>query len=111
LPLTAGLRERFQYCNMMFVVASYAIERLTGMWLGHFLKREIWGKLGMKGTVSEISSFDLSLKCEVFLKNGFVLAKWLRAEFLRCLLYITDMCHSQVGLTRGCFKSAALLSF
>jgi CubicO group peptidase (beta-lactamase class C family) len=52
LPLTAGLRERFQYCNMMFGVASHVIETLSGMWLGEFLKREIWGKLGMHGTVS-----------------------------------------------------------
>ena len=52
LPFTAGLRETFQYCNIMFVVASHVVETLTGMWLGDFLKTEIWGVLGMSATVS-----------------------------------------------------------
>jgi CubicO group peptidase (beta-lactamase class C family) len=51
LPLTAEPRTRFQYCNIMFVVASYVIETLTGMWLGDVLKERIWRPLGMKSTV------------------------------------------------------------
>jgi len=52
LKLTAEPRTTFQYCNLMFVVASHVVETLTGMWLGDFLKERIWEPLGMKSTVS-----------------------------------------------------------
>lgn len=52
LPLTKGLRERYQYCNVMFVVVSYVVERVSGMWLGDFLRERVWEPLGMKSTVS-----------------------------------------------------------
>lgn len=52
LQLTAEPRTTFQYCNLMFVVASHVVERLTGVWLGDFLKERIWEPLGMKSTVS-----------------------------------------------------------
>jgi CubicO group peptidase (beta-lactamase class C family) len=52
LPLTAEPRTKFQYCNMMYGVASHVIETLTGKWLGDVLKERIWGPLGMKATVS-----------------------------------------------------------
>lgn len=45
LPLTAELRTKFQYCNIMFVAASYLIETLTGVWLRDFLREKIWGPL------------------------------------------------------------------
>jgi len=51
LPLTKGLRTTFQYCNLMFVVASHVIETLTGVWLGDFLRERIWEPLGMNSTV------------------------------------------------------------
>ena len=51
LPLTAPLRMRFQYCNMMFVAVSHVVETLTGVGLGDFLKENIWEPLGMKSTV------------------------------------------------------------
>jgi CubicO group peptidase (beta-lactamase class C family) len=54
LPLTAPLRTKFQYCNMMYVTVSYVIETLTGVWLGDFLKDNIWEPLGMNSTVSRI---------------------------------------------------------
>ncbi|KAH8665971.1 beta-lactamase/transpeptidase-like protein [Tricladium varicosporioides] len=50
LPLTRGLRERYQYCNVMFVVASYVVEKVSGMWLGDFLRERIWEPLGMRST-------------------------------------------------------------
>jgi CubicO group peptidase (beta-lactamase class C family) len=65
LGLSVELRERFQYCNIMFVVASVVVERLTGMWLGEFLSREIWEKLGMTGTVSKQFSSMYVLRCAV----------------------------------------------
>jgi CubicO group peptidase (beta-lactamase class C family) len=50
LPLTAEIRARFQYCNLMFVVASHIIETLTGEWLGDLMAQRIWKPLGMTGT-------------------------------------------------------------
>lgn len=50
LPLTAEPRTTYQYCNLMFVVASHVIETLTGDWLGDFLKKNIWEPLGMNST-------------------------------------------------------------
>jgi CubicO group peptidase (beta-lactamase class C family) len=59
LPLTAEPRTKFQYCNIMFMVASYLVETLEGKWLGDVLKERIWGPLGMSSTVS----FSLSMSC------------------------------------------------
>lgn len=56
LPLTAPLRTKFQYCNMMFVAVSYVVETLTGVWLGDFLRENIWEPLGMKSTVCLFAS-------------------------------------------------------
>ncbi|OKL62779.1 hypothetical protein UA08_01859 [Talaromyces atroroseus] len=50
LPLTAQPRTRFQYCNLMFVVASHVIETLTGKWLGDSLAQRIWTPLDMNAT-------------------------------------------------------------
>lgn len=50
LPLTAEPRTRFQYCNLMFVVASHVIQSVTGEWLGDLLKANIWSPLGMEAT-------------------------------------------------------------
>ncbi|KAJ6037036.1 penicillin-binding protein [Penicillium herquei] len=50
LPLTAKLRTRFQYNNLMYVTASHIIETVTGQWLGDCLARSFWQPLGMNGT-------------------------------------------------------------
>jgi CubicO group peptidase (beta-lactamase class C family) len=50
LPLTAEPRTKFQYCNLMFVVASHVIQSVTGEWLGDLLAAKIWEPLGMKAT-------------------------------------------------------------
>ncbi|TAQ87178.1 hypothetical protein B7494_g4491 [Chlorociboria aeruginascens] len=50
LPLTAELRTKWQYCNMMYQVISHVIETLTGRWLGDVLKEKIWTPLGMNST-------------------------------------------------------------
>lgn len=62
LDLSAELRERFQYSSAMYVVASAVVERLTGEWLGSYLKKELWEKLGMRSTVSEQVSLAVSLR-------------------------------------------------
>jgi len=53
LPLTAQPRTKFQYCNIMYGVASHIIQTLTGKWLGDVLRERIWEPLGMKATVSQ----------------------------------------------------------
>ena len=50
LPMSAELRERWEYCNMMFCMVSYVVEKLSGMWLGDFLREHIWAPLGMHST-------------------------------------------------------------
>ena len=50
LPLTAEIRTKFQYCNLMYVAVSHYIETWTGMWLGDFLRTRIYEPLGMAST-------------------------------------------------------------
>lgn len=50
LPMTAEIRTRFQYCNMMYIVVSHFIEKWTGMWLGDFLRTRIYEPLSMSST-------------------------------------------------------------
>ncbi|KAJ5127047.1 beta-lactamase/transpeptidase-like protein [Penicillium atrosanguineum] len=50
LPLTAKIRTRYQYNNLMYVVASHIIETETGQWLGDCLARSFWRPLGMTDT-------------------------------------------------------------
>ena len=50
LPLTAEIRSRFQYCNMMYIATSHFIETWTGMWLGDFMRRRIYQPLSMAST-------------------------------------------------------------
>lgn len=50
LPLTRELRQEWQYCNMMFLVVSRIIEKLSGTTLAKFFKTNIWEPLGMKHT-------------------------------------------------------------
>ena len=47
LPLTAEIRTKFQYCNMMYMVISHVIETITKNWLGDVLFQRIWEPLGM----------------------------------------------------------------
>ena len=50
LPMTAEIRSRFQYCNLMYIAVSHFIETRTGMWLGDFLRRRIYEPLRMANT-------------------------------------------------------------
>ena len=60
LPMTAELRTRWQYCNMMFVTVSHAIETLTGMWLGDFLRIRIWEPLMMSSTFFSLDDAQIA---------------------------------------------------
>ena len=55
LPMTAEIRTKFQYCNMMYIVISHFIEKWTGMWLGDFLRTRIYEPLNMTSTFFSLS--------------------------------------------------------
>lgn len=50
LPMTAEIRQKFQYCNMMYMTLSHVIETLTSSWLGDVLRDRIWNPLNMTRT-------------------------------------------------------------
>jgi CubicO group peptidase (beta-lactamase class C family) len=50
LPLTTQLRTKFQYCNTMYVVASYIIETVTGSSLDDVIRSRILKPLDMRST-------------------------------------------------------------
>lgn len=50
LPLTAPPRARYEYNNLMYVVAAHIAGSLTRQSLGSFLRQKIWEPLGMKNT-------------------------------------------------------------
>ena len=50
LPLTEQPRTTFQYCNIMFIAISHAIETLTSKWLGDFIRDRIWEPLNMQSS-------------------------------------------------------------
>lgn len=47
-PSAAGLRERFTYSNIAHTAVALAVERASGLAYVDFLKREIFGPLGMR---------------------------------------------------------------
>ena len=50
LPFTAEIRTTFQYCNLMYLAVSHAIETYTKSWLGDLFYRRIWEPLDMLNT-------------------------------------------------------------
>ncbi|KAI9742829.1 MAG: hypothetical protein M1818_003558 [Claussenomyces sp. TS43310] len=50
LPLSAPLRSKFQYCNMMFAVGVHLIEKLTCTRMVDWLRNRIWTPLKMNST-------------------------------------------------------------
>ncbi|KAH8891740.1 beta-lactamase/transpeptidase-like protein [Thozetella sp. PMI_491] len=56
LPLNAPPRVRYQYCNLMFMAASHAVESLTGRDLGSVMQDWIWKPLGMDNTFFELKN-------------------------------------------------------
>ena len=55
LPITAEIRTRWQYCNMMYMTISHFIETWSGMWLGDFLRTRIYEPLNMTNTFFSLS--------------------------------------------------------
>lgn len=50
LPMTAEPRTTFQYCNIMYAVATDLLETLTGLKLETLLREKFWEPLGMTST-------------------------------------------------------------
>ncbi|EEP80003.1 predicted protein [Uncinocarpus reesii 1704] len=50
LPVAAPLRTKFQYCNMMYTVATYLIEAKTGQSFSNFLQARFFEPLDMQST-------------------------------------------------------------
>ena len=62
LPLTAALRSKYQYCNLMYIVVAHIIETMTGRYLGDFLTEHIWRPLGMKWTFYSLKGASESMR-------------------------------------------------
>ncbi|KAL8976263.1 MAG: hypothetical protein Q9177_006891, partial [Variospora cf. flavescens] len=62
LPMTAEIRTRYQYCNMMYMTLSHVIETLTGSWLGDVLHNRIWKPLRMSRTYFSFSQAQQASK-------------------------------------------------
>ncbi|KAL4749570.1 hypothetical protein BDW72DRAFT_194707 [Aspergillus terricola var. indicus] len=50
LPMTEEIRTKFQYCNLMYVVAAHLVEKMTNQSFYEFLKENLWGPLNMHST-------------------------------------------------------------
>jgi len=50
LDIAAPIRSKHMYCNMMFTVAAYLVEQLSGLTFEEFLKQHFWQPLGMNST-------------------------------------------------------------
>lgn len=50
LPTDKETRTAWQYSNAMFIAVSHAIEKVTGKWLGDFLRERVWLPLDMRST-------------------------------------------------------------
>jgi CubicO group peptidase (beta-lactamase class C family) len=55
LPFTASPRTEWQYCNLMYIVASHLIETVTNKSLETFLTENIWLPLNMTETYISLS--------------------------------------------------------
>lgn len=72
IPLTAPPRTKHQYCNAMFVVGAYLIEKLSGKTLDAFLREDLWAPLKMRDTWSELWSLkEAGPEAEARYAHGF----------------------------------------
>ena len=75
LPMTGEIRSKWQYCNLMFVAISHAIESITGVWLGDFLRSRIWEPLAMASTYFSLGDARDAVKVgKAALAHGYIWA-------------------------------------
>ena len=73
LPLTAEIRTKFQYCNLMYMAVSHFVETYTNTWLGDFLSSRIWKPLEMSNTFFSYSDANASSATgDTHLARGYV---------------------------------------
>ncbi|KAJ9614388.1 hypothetical protein H2200_002524 [Cladophialophora chaetospira] len=56
LPLSASLRTKFQYSNMLFTAAAYLVEQVSGQPFHQFLQANFFTPLGMTSTYVQASA-------------------------------------------------------
>ena len=96
LPLTAEIRTKFQYCNLMYVVVSHAIETITKTWLGDFLFQRIWEPLGMLSTYFSLEDAKTAVAAgNASLARGYVWANSSQEYF--AVPYIDETVASGAG--------------
>ena len=54
LPLHNEVRAQWEYCNLMFIAVSHAVEAITGRTMGALLREWIWDPLGMGETFYDV---------------------------------------------------------
>ena len=54
LPLTRPLRTTYQYCNMLYTVATHLVSEVSGSSFAAFLQSRIWDPLGMTNTYLDV---------------------------------------------------------
>ena len=96
LPLTAEIRTKFQYCNLMYVVVSHAIETITNTWLGDFLLERIWQPLGMLDTFFSLKDAKVAVSAgKVTLARGYLWANSTQEYF--AVPYVDETVASGAG--------------
>lgn len=60
VPIESGLRERFHYNNLMFVVAGEVVARVSGMPYNDYIKQTFFKPLGMTATTLGYSNIPAS---------------------------------------------------
>jgi CubicO group peptidase (beta-lactamase class C family) len=58
LVVNKGVREEYQYSNIMYTVASYLVETVSGVTYSEFIKSKIWERLEMTDTWPDLPSLD-----------------------------------------------------
>lgn len=73
---TCSFRERFQYCNLMYGVAGYLIEQVTGLKWSEYLRREITMPLELKNTYFSNTEIPIGKHlAKPYVKKGTSLSK------------------------------------
>ncbi len=50
LAMKTEPRVQWSYCNYIYIALGHVVETVTGQWLGHALRENLWAPLGMSST-------------------------------------------------------------
>ena len=83
---------------MMYITVSYFIEKLTGLWLGHFLQTRIYDPLNMSSTFFSLSDAKAAADAgTASLAQGYVWVNW--TQSYQSLSYMDSPVVSGAGAT------------